>query len=243
MARPRGSKMQHAQRERLATGAGKLLDYIRVSTAEQSHKGRSLAGQRTRLQEVAAREGFELVRVIEEVVSGAQERDGLAEAQARILAGEAQGLIFLKVDRVGRSMVHLLKVVNWAVANRVDLLSADEGWQVREGEQVDKMLPFRLAMAEVELERIREGLKAARAKGVRLGRPAEHVGEIAQLATQLRRQGLTLREVAEELNRRGYRNRRGTELLPMTVYNMVNREDPAANPEGGYRGKVASAAT
>ena len=102
---------------------------------------------------IAAREGFVLVDVVAEVESGAKERDGLADVQARVLAGEAQGIIFPKVDRLGRSMVHLLKVVDWAAKNRIDLLSADEGWQVRDGAKVDKMLPFRLAMAEVELER------------------------------------------------------------------------------------------
>ena len=245
MARPRGSKKEREQAQRLVNGQGKLIGYIRASTKNQSDHGHSLAGQRARLEEVAEREGFALVDVIEEVESGAKERDGLAEAQERIMAGEAQGLVFPKVDRVGRSMIHLLRIVEWAEANRVDLLSADEGWQVRDGQKVDKMLPFRLAMAQGELERIRErtkdGLRAARAKGIRLGRPVETVEEIAARAAGLRRSGQTLQEIASLFNREGLRTARGKEFRPDGIFRMVNRVDPAANPVGGHQGKGLAA--
>ena len=136
-------------------------------------------------------------------------------------------------------MVHLLHVVEWAQANRVDLLAADEGWQVRDGKQVDKMLPFRLAMAQVELERIRErtcdGLKAAREKGVRLGRPVENNGALATRATELRRQGRTLQEIADAFNADGLRTKQGRTFSATAVFRMVNRTDPTANPVGGYR--------
>ncbi|MCE5239798.1 recombinase family protein [bacterium] len=246
MARPRGTKVSKEQQARLATGAGKLIGYIRVSTAQQGANGHSLDGQRTRLHETAAREGFDLTDVVAEVESGAKERNGLAGVQARVLAGEAQGIIFPKVDRLGRSMVHLLKVVDWAVKNRIDLLSADEGWQVRDGKKIDKMLPFRLAMAEVELERIRErtrdGLKAAKQKGVRLGRPAENVGDLAKRATELRRQGNTWQEIADLFNAEGLRTARGAEFKTTTIARMIERTDPTANPEGGYRGNALAAA-
>lgn len=245
MARPRGTRVSKEQRSRLATGAGKLLGYVRVSTTQQGTNGHSLDAQRTRLEEAAAREGFTLVGVVAEVESGAKERDGLAQVQARVLSGEAQGIIFPKVDRLGRSMVHLLKVVDWAVLNHVDLLSADEGWQVRDGKKVDKMLPFRLAMAEVELERIRErtrdGLRAAKQKGVRLGRPAENVGDLAKRATKLRKQGKTWQEIADLFNAEGLRTARGAEFKTTTVARMIERTDPTANPEGGYRGNAVPA--
>lgn len=245
MARPRGTKQERQRQAILATGAGKMIGYIRVSTREQGESGHSLEGQRTRLQEAASREGLELVDVVSEVESGAKERDGLAEVQSRVLAGEAQGILFPKVDRLGRSMIHLLKVVDWAQKNGVDLLAADEGWQVRDGEQVDKMLPFRLAMAQVELERIRErtrdGLKAARAKGKTLGRPAENVA-LADRAVQLRRQGMTLQAIADLFNAEGNRTARGAYYAAATVYTMIQRTDPTANPEGGHRGNALTAA-
>ena len=229
----------------MVNGKGKVIGYIRVSTQAQGQHGHSLDGQRTRLQDVAAREGLELVDVVSEVESGAKERDGLAEVQARVMAGEAQGIITPKIDRLGRSMVHLLHLVDWATLHGIDLLSADEGWQVRGGKKVDKMLPFRLAMAEVELERIRErtkdGLAAARAKGVKLGRPAENVGELAKRATTLRKRGKTWQEIADLFNREGHKTARGGKFFTTTVARMIERTDSAANPEGGYRGKVVAA--
>jgi DNA invertase Pin-like site-specific DNA recombinase len=245
MARPRGSKKAREHQARLATGQGRMIGYIRVSTKDQGEHGHSLDGQRRRLEETAAREGLELVEVVAEVESGAKEREALAEVQRRVMAGEAQGIIFPKVDRLGRSLLHLLKIVAWAVENHIDLLSADEGWQVRDGQKVDKMLPFRLAMAEVELERIRErtreGLRAAREKGVTLGHPVENAGELAARALDLRRQGLTLAEIARTFNEAGLRTARGSEFKTMSVYRMIDRLDPAANPEGGYQGKEPAA--
>ena len=245
MGRPRGTKKQREQQARLATGAGKFIGYIRVSTQAQGENGHSLAGQATRLQEVAAREGLELVDIVTEVESGAKERDGLADVQARILAGEAQGILFPKVDRLGRNQIHLLKVVAWAVDEGVDLLAADEGWQVRTGQKVDKMLPFRLAMAEVELERIKErtrdGLAAAKAKGVKLGRPALNVALEAD-AAELRRKGLTLQDIADMFNAQGLRTTKGTEYRPTTIYRMIERFDPEANQVGGgWSGKRLAA--
>jgi DNA invertase Pin-like site-specific DNA recombinase len=223
---------------RRANGAGKMIGYIRVSTTAQGESGHSLDGQRKRLEETAAREGLQIVDIVSEVESGAKERDGLAEVQERVMAGEAQGIIFPKIDRIGRSMVHLLKIVEWAVANSVDLLAADEGWQVRDGKKVDKMLPFRLAMAEVELERIRErtreGLRAAKAKGVRIGHPLQNT-ELADRATELRRTGMTFQAIADLFNGEGRKTSQGAKYTGTQIYRMVNWIDPTANPVGGYR--------
>ena len=245
MARPRGSKKQRAFAMRKLNGAeGKLLGYCRVSTTEQGEHGHSLDGQRTRLQATADREGFVLVDVVTEVASGRKDRDGLKEAQERIIAGEAQGLLVPKVDRLGRSTIALLKFVAWAEENHVDILSVDEGWVVRTDPatgqvRVDGMFTGRAWFAELEArkisERTKEGLAAAKAKGVKLGRPAENVGEVAQRATELRRQGLPWATIADTLNAEGFTTARGGKFYPATVGRMIERTDPTANPVGGYR--------
>jgi len=239
MARPRGSKRQPERDARLAMGGGKALGYIRVSPKDQGERGHSLDGQRARLAEACEREGLRLIDVVCDVASGAKARDGLTAVQRRLEAGEAQVLVSPKVDRIGRSLVGLYHLVEWAKAKGIDVLTADEGWQVRAGKTVDKMLPFRMAMAEVERERIsdrtREGLAAARKKGVRLGRPVGNDGDLAERATRLRRQGKTLREIADTLNREGLQTVGGKKFAPQTVYLMIGRVDPAANPEGGHR--------
>jgi DNA invertase Pin-like site-specific DNA recombinase len=220
-------------------GAGKLIGYIRVSTADQGENGHSMTGQRKRLQTAAQAQGYELLDVVAEVASGARERDGLKAAQERIEGGEAEGLIFPKLDRLGRSMIHLAKLVEWARDNGVTLLSSDEGPVVRGGEVLDNMLSLRIGFAQMERERIsqrtKEGLAAAKARGVKLGAKAENVGPLAERATKLRRQGMTWQAIADRFNSEGLRTARGAIFRTQTIRRMIDRVDPEANPVGGYR--------
>jgi len=126
MARPRGTRQQRQQALRLANGAGKFIGYIRVSTAGQEQNGHSLQGQITRLQEVADREGFDLLEVVQDVESGAKRRDGLDDVWARVRAGEAEGILFPKLDRLGRSQLHLASLVEQARDQGLTLYSSDE---------------------------------------------------------------------------------------------------------------------
>jgi DNA invertase Pin-like site-specific DNA recombinase len=90
----------------------------------------------------------------------------------------------------------------------------------------------------VELERIRErtrdGLAAAKAKGIKLGQPALNVGPLADRATELRRQGMTWQAIADLFNAEGHRTARGAEFRSTTIARMIDRVDPSANPPGGY---------
>jgi len=223
----------------MLTGAGRFIGYIRVSTEGQGTNGHSLEGQRQRLQDAADREGVELLDVVCDVKSGAKQRDGLDEVWARVLAGEAEGILFPKLDRVGRSQIHLATLVEQARDRGVSLLSSDEGWQVQRGELRNEALPFLIALAQVERERIgrrtREGLAVVKASGKKLGRPVENVGEAAERATELRRQGLPWATIAKMLNDEGYTTARGGIFHPATVGRMIERTDPTANPEGGYK--------
>jgi len=239
MARPRGNKKQREHEARLMTGAGRFIGYIRVSTLGQEENGHSLEGQIARLREAAVREGVDLLEVVQDVKSGAKQRDGLDQVWARVLAGEAEGILFPKLDRVGRSQLHLASLVEQARDRGVSLLSSDEGWQVYRGELRNEALPFLIAMAQVERERIsrrtKEGLAVVKASGVRLGHKVENNGELSQRATKLRRQGMTLKRIADTFNAEGLRTGRGGDFRPTTIMRMIDRVDPTANPEGGHR--------
>lgn len=242
MARPRGTKKQRQQALRLANGAGKMIGYIRVSTAGQEQTGHSLQGQVTRLQEAADREGFDLLEVVQDVESGAKQRDGLDDVWARVRAGEAEGIMFPKLDRLGRSQLHLASLVEQARDQGITLYSSDEGLQVYRGELRNEALPFLIALAQVERERIsrrtKEGLAAARAKGVRLGRAPVNV-DLQDRAAKLRREGMGLQAIADLFNGEGHTTAAGAQFKPTTVFRMVNRVDPQANPEGGHGRKTA----
>ena len=240
MARPRGCAKQREREAKLATGAGRMIGYIRVSTSGQSENGHSLEGQVTRLQEAAVREGVELVEVVQDVKSGAKQRDGLDLAWARVKAGEAEGLLFPKLDRLGRSQLHLASLVEEARDLGLSLLSSDEGWQVKQGKLCNEALPFLIALAQVERERIgrrtREGLAVLKAQGKTLGRAPKNTGEVVALAAQWRREGLTIAAIADRLTAEGHKAALGGPFRVASVYDMLRREAPDTLPEGGLRG-------
>lgn len=245
MARPRGTVKQLRAEKRMATGGGKLFGYVRVSTVEQGDRGHSIAGQYHRLQEAATKAGFELLDIAADVESGAKRREKLEDLWERIRAGEAEGIIFPKLDRLGRSQLHLAALVEQARDEGITLFSADEGLQVDRGRLVNEALPFLVALAQVERERIsrrtKEGLAAAKRKGVRLGAPPRNTA-LQERATDLRREGKTLQGIADAFNAEGHRTATGAEFRARTVWVMVNRVDRRANPEGGYPGKGLAAA-
>jgi DNA invertase Pin-like site-specific DNA recombinase len=138
------------------------IGYARVSTSEQ----------RLDLQTDALRAaGCE--RLFTDTVSGAKaERPGLGQALAACQAGDI--LVVWKLDRLGRSLPHLVQTVR-------DLGDRGVGFQSLR-ENIDTMssggrLVFHLfaSLAEFERDLIRErtnaGLSAARARGRKGGRP------------------------------------------------------------------------
>lgn len=230
MARPRGSKRLQEREARLAQGAGKLVGYVRVSTEEQAEEGHSLAGQEQRLVDACARQGFELIWTFSDVASGAKtDRDGLRDAQEAVTRGDAEGIVFGKLDRVTRSMRHGAQLVEWARAEGYTLLSADEGPMVSRGQLVNEALPFFLALAQVERERIsrrtKEGLAAARAKGVRLGNTirTEAADPAAVRAVELLRDGHTYAAIAATLNTEGLLTKRGCAWGTGNTYTLLRR--------------------
>jgi len=235
MGRPRGTKKQLAQQRRLTTGAGKMIGYCRVSTSGQAEHGHSLDWQASRLQEVCEREGFDLVRVITEAESGTKDRDGLAEAQAAVLAGEAQGIIAPKLDRLGRSTIAMLRFQAWCVDNGVDLLTTEEGWLVRDGVALDEMFTVRAWFGEQEAKKISErtkaGLSAARSKGIRLGAVArrEEDDPVVLRAVALREQGMGLQAIADLFNAEGLTTATGKAFRANAVWRYIERAKPAAN--------------
>ena len=165
-----------------------LVGYARISTAEQS-----LALQLDALSAAGATRVFE-----DRGVSGAKaERPGLADAMAYLREGDT--LVVWKLDRLGRSMTHLLAVVADLEARGVGFRSLTEA--------IDTTTPtgrlvFHIfgALGQFERDLIRErtgaGLAAAAARGRRGGRPVAATPEKVARARRLIAQGLTVREAA-----------------------------------------------
>ena len=141
----------------------RLVGYARVSTDEQN-----LDLQRNALRDAGCME------IVEDAgVSGAaRERPGLTKALALCEAGDV--LTVWRLDRLGRSLGHLIETVTELGERGVGFRSLTEAIDTT---TAGGRLTFHLfgALAEFEREligeRTRAGLKAARKRGVQLGRP------------------------------------------------------------------------
>ena len=181
--------------------------YCRVSTSEQEVYGHSLDDQETTLRALAASRGWEVV-VVREVGSGKSlsARPLLTEALRGLDRGTVQVLMAVRLDRLSRSVSDFSGLMDRAERRGWDLHVADLGLDTStpSGRLVAQVLA---ATAEHERrligERTREGLRAARAKGVRLGRPTTLPEEVRENIRTARQTGSSYRRIAEDLNARG----------------------------------------
>jgi len=139
-----------------------LVGYARVSTADQY----------LRMQEDALRStGCE--EIYHDIASGAKTaRPGLFEALSHLRSGDT--LVVWKLDRLGRSLAHLIQTVKELSDKKIGFKSLQENIDTTTS---GGQLIFHIfgALAEFERELIRErtqaGLKAARVRGRLGGRP------------------------------------------------------------------------
>lgn len=142
-----------------------LVGYMRVSS-ETDRQSTDL--QRDAL--LAA--GVDPRQLYEDHASGARDdRPGLTKALAYLKAGDT--FVVWKLDRLGRSLQHLLTIVNQLKARAVAFRSLTEQWDTTTPNGMF-MLQIFGALAEYERaltqERINAGLAAARRRGKHIGR-------------------------------------------------------------------------
>ncbi len=139
--------------------------------------------------------------VFEDRASGARaDRPRLAEALAYVRGGDV--LVVWKLDRLGRSLPHLIEVVRDLEARGVGLRSLTEGIDTTTpGGRLVFHVIGALGQFERDLvrERTRAGLTAADARGRRGGRRPVVTDEKLRRARGLVAKGLTVREAAMRL--------------------------------------------
>lgn len=168
-----------------------LIGYARVSTEEQS-----LDLQLRALETAGCGKIFK-----DRGVSGAvNKRRGLDRALKCAKSGDV--LVVWKLDRLGRSLPHLIDTITALRDRDVGFLSLQE--------QIDTTsaggrfyLHILAALAEFEREMIRDrtkaGMAAAKKRGVRLGRPPKMTPDQVALAHGMLDKGHTRNAVAEYL--------------------------------------------
>jgi len=173
--------------------------YARVSTAEQTTEPQLHA-----LRQYASARGLAVIAEhVDEAISGTRERrPGLDALLAAARRRTIDAVVVVKLDRLGRSLAHLLAVLGELEALGVDFISLDDG--------IDSSTPagrlfmqIRGAFAEYEraliVERTRAGLDSARRRGVKLGRPSALSPEQRKRLARLVSFGVPSRRIAELL--------------------------------------------
>src|SRR3954452_19020649 len=187
-----------------------FVAYYRVSTDRQGQSGIGLDAQR------AAVAGFvgarELVAEFTEVESGKRNDRPQLAAALELCRRQRAMLVIAKLDRLARNVAFIANLMEAGVEfTAVDMPSANK-----------LTLHILAAVAEHEREmisaRTRAALAAAKARGVRLGRPDRETRHMrtarsakvaafrATVLPEVRRligQGMSQRQIAAELNRRG----------------------------------------
>ena len=169
-------------------GRTRAAIYARVST---SNNGQDPTMQTREIEEFCERRNWELAdSYVDNGISGSREsRPELDRLMADAHRRRFDTVIVWKFDRFARSVSHLLRALETFKALGIDFVSLSE--QVDTSTPTGKMVFTVLgAVAELErsliAERVRAGIRNARAKGKRLGRPrvAVDASRIAALRGQ-----------------------------------------------------------
>jgi DNA invertase Pin-like site-specific DNA recombinase len=169
-----------------------LLGYTRVSTKKQSTDGQ---------RDALVQAGVDPARIYEDVMSGARDdRPGLAALLS--YAREGDEIVVVALDRLGRSLGHMIRTIESLGERGINLRSLREG--------IDFATPTgRLqaaifsAMAAYERDLIAERATAAReaaaARGRHVGRPKALSDDQVRTARTLRAAGTDITSIAATL--------------------------------------------
>lgn len=204
-----------------------VIAYIRVSTDEQADSGAGLEAQRRSIAFELDRRGWKLVRSYEDAQSGrSMARPGLQAALDFVESGAAQGLVVAKLDRLSRSLIDFAHLMERSRRRGWALVALDLGVDTASpsGEMLANVLAV-FAQFERRLisQRTREALAVRRAEGVRIGRPVSLPPATSSRILRMRRQGLSLSEIARRLNARGVATAHGGERWHASTVALVLR--------------------
>src|SRR5437016_3012704 len=173
--------------------------YLRVSTDKQTTDSQAIE-----LREYCARRGWNKAREFSDTASGAKcSRLGLDSLMKEVRRGRVDVIVAYKLDRLGRSLAHLAQLIGEIAAHRTALVIPAQGIDTSAANSASQLqLNILMAVAEFEREIIRErvhsGLRAARARGARLGRPSTLTKHLRRVQALLQ-SGLSVSAVAREV--------------------------------------------
>lgn len=208
----------------------RVIGYIRVSTDKQEQ---SPEAQRQRLEGYAVGTELQLVDLVYETKSAktVEDRPVLLAALARLRAGDADGLLVTKLDRLTRSIRDLGTLLE-DYFSKYQLLSVGDAIDTRSASgrlTLNVLISVSQWEREAIGERTKAGMGVLKQQGVRVGKapfgyrygprpspeercplvPVPEEQAAIERARVLRAEGLTLRDVAGKLTEEGFRTRNG----------------------------------
>lgn len=241
-----------AEERKAATIATAAVAYLRVSTEGQFSDGYGLDVQETSVRAFAASQGYELVDVIMDRVSGATppiERKGFRRLVDLAERNAFSILLLYKFDRLARNVMHAVNSVH-QLRDRYGIVIRSVTEPIDTATPMGEMIFTVLAsMAEQERHTITERTWGGRQEKARKGGfaggmaplgyrrdkdggliPDEAEGEIVKRIFDLRKGGAKLQAIADRLNADSVPTKRGGIWRPSQVAYILD------NPK--YRGLV-----
>lgn len=173
-----------------------LIGYMRISSIDGKR-------QNTDLQlDALLKYGVDKRNIYEDQASGSKDnRKGLTDALNYLESGDT--LVVWKLDRLGRSLSHLVKLINDLKERKIEFCSLTEGINTS---TVSGQLQFHIfaSLAEFERsliqERVNAGLESARRRGRRGGRPKVLDQEKLDLIVESLNEGMSKAAVCRNFN-------------------------------------------
>ncbi len=221
----------------------KAIGYTRVSPRDQAASSVSLVSQRMKIEAYAVLHDLELAEVIEDAGYSAKslDRPGMTKLLSLIRDRRVGVVIVAKLDRITRSVRDLGELIDLFQRSGVEFASVADhiDTSTASGRLVLNVMGS-VSQWEREAigERTSEALAVMRSNGRRISRHApygytlngqgwiedEREQKAVQVMRTLRAEGLSLRQIAAELDRQGHHNRSGRRLSAQTIANVLNRE-------------------
>ncbi len=148
----------------------RTIGYLRVSTADQD-----LDKNKADILKLANEKQLSCVEWVEEKVSGVKDwrKRALGTAFAELGAGDT--VIVSELSRLGRSTLQILEIMKLAKENNIAVHAVKGNWSLNGSMESKIVLTMFAMISEIERdlisERTKEGLRARKAAGVKLGRP------------------------------------------------------------------------
>lgn len=227
----------------------KVIGYIRVSTESQAESGLGLADQEMKIRGYCSIYDLELVDIVVDAGASAKNlnREGISRVIESVEAGEVEGVLVAKLDRLTRSMtdLHVLlntvfsKVELHSVAEKVDtstaagrlvlnVLMSVAAWE-REaiGERTSAALQAKKANKSPRSKMTRKAINGRAPFGWQWKNgdlvPEKKEQEVISLIKDLRESGTNFSKIAAYLNEQGIPTSRNGKWQSITVKRTLEK--------------------